>query len=131
MEVRHNTTALERALEVIAMRAEAPFLVASAAASDKIRRGEAIRRLASGAAIAIAAIGIGLGFYLSKKEPLATTKQEVSAQKQIPVDTSNLPKPQHPAASSQFSNHWKFSRPQSSSHWKPRWPRLSLQRRCL
>ena len=96
MEVRHNTTALERALEVIAMRAEAPLLVARAAASDKIRKGVAIRRLATGAAIAIAAIGIGLGIYLSRKEPLTTAKQEVPAPKQITEDISNLPKPQVP-----------------------------------
>lgn len=61
MQVRHNTQLLEQAVDLLVKRSAIPTLEAEAAAQDKIARATAFRRVATGAAIAIAAIGLGLG----------------------------------------------------------------------
>ncbi|WP_206527303.1 hypothetical protein, partial [Mesorhizobium sp. M7A.F.Ca.CA.001.08.2.1] len=61
MLVRHNTKLLEQAIDLQIKRSAIPTLQAEAAAHDKIARANAFRRMASGAAIAMAAIGIGVG----------------------------------------------------------------------
>jgi hypothetical protein len=61
VEVRHNTTLLEQAIALVVQRASIPTRQAEADAAEKLARAVARRRLATGAAIAMAAIGIGLG----------------------------------------------------------------------
>lgn len=67
MQVRHNTTLLEQAVDHVVRRASIPLIEAEAAAQEKRNRATAFRRLATGAAIALVAVGIGLGIYLSKR----------------------------------------------------------------
>jgi hypothetical protein len=62
--VRHNTSLLEQAIDLQVKRSAIPMLEAEAAAHDKIARANAFRRMATGAAIAIAAVGIGIGAML-------------------------------------------------------------------
>lgn len=64
MLVRHNTTLLEQAIDLQVKRSAIPTLEAEAAAHDRIARANAFRRMATGAAIAIAAVGIGIGSML-------------------------------------------------------------------
>ena len=64
MEVRHNTTLLEQAVEHVVRRAAIPVIKAEADALHRKSRATSTRRLATGGAIAIAAVGIGLGAYL-------------------------------------------------------------------
>ncbi|WP_457154989.1 PAN/Apple domain-containing protein, partial [Mesorhizobium sp. P5_C1] len=59
--VRHNTALLERAVDLVVKQAAIPTLQAEAVAHDKIARANAFRRLMTGAAVAIAAVGIGYG----------------------------------------------------------------------
>lgn len=61
MLVRHNTALLERAVDLVVKQAAIPTLQAEAVAHDKIARANAFRRLMTGAAVAIAAVGIGYG----------------------------------------------------------------------
>ncbi|QKC83476.1 hypothetical protein EB232_19330 [Mesorhizobium sp. NZP2077] len=64
MLVRHNTALLEQAVGLIVKRSAIPTLQAEAAAQEKISRAAALRRIATGGAIAVAAVGIGLGLKL-------------------------------------------------------------------
>ena len=64
VEVRHNTALLERAVELVVQRASIPMKQAEAEAAERFAQAAARRRLATGAAIALAAVGIGLGAYL-------------------------------------------------------------------
>jgi PAN domain len=59
--VRHNTKFLEEAIDLQVKRAAIPTLAAEAAAHDKIVRANAFRRMMTGGAVAVAAVGIGLG----------------------------------------------------------------------
>ncbi|WP_165900031.1 PAN/Apple domain-containing protein [Borborobacter arsenicus] len=61
MLVRHNTQLLEQAVDLLVKRAAIPTLEAEAAAQDKIARATGFRRMATGAAVAFAAIGLGIG----------------------------------------------------------------------
>ena len=63
MEVRHNTALLEKAVELVVLRAGIPAQQAEAEALAKRAAAIAQRRLATGAAIGVAALGIGLGLY--------------------------------------------------------------------
>lgn len=91
MLVRHNTSLLEQAIDLQVKRSAIPTLEAEAAAYDKIARANAFRRMATGAAIAIAAVGIGVGAMLIFDEEPEQTPEEV-AEKQ-PEATN----PQEPA----------------------------------
>lgn len=83
MLVRHDTSLLERAIDLQVKRSAIPTLEAEAAAHDKIVRASAFRRMATGAAIAVAAVGIGIGAMLV----LGADKQEHTTQKQPPETT--------------------------------------------
>ena len=67
VDVRHNTTLLEEAVAHIVRRAAIPTIEAEAAALHKRSRALAHRRLATGAAIALAAVGIGLGVFFGTR----------------------------------------------------------------
>ncbi len=69
MEVRHNTTLLEQAVEHVVRRAAIPAIHAEAEALHKRARATSFRRLATGGAVALAAVGIGLGMHLGLWEP--------------------------------------------------------------
>lgn len=78
MLVRHNTALLEQAVGLVVKRSAIPTLQAEAAAQEKIAKAAALRRIATGGAIAVAAIGIGLGLKLGlwqkpQVTPLPTT----------------------------------------------------------
>lgn len=64
MQVRHNTQLLEQAIDLSVKQSAIPTLAAEAAAYEKIARANAFRRMATGAAIAVAAVGIGIGAML-------------------------------------------------------------------
>jgi predicted aspartyl protease len=69
MDVRHNTALLEQAIALVVQRASIPFRRAEAEAAEKLAQASARRRLATGASIAIAAVGIGLGVFLGFWKP--------------------------------------------------------------
>lgn len=69
MEVRHNTSLLEKAVEHSVHNASIPSRKAEAAAQQVEARAHGFRRLATGGAIAIAAVGIGFGVWLALHEP--------------------------------------------------------------
>jgi hypothetical protein len=79
--VRHNTKLLEQAIDLQVKRAGIPTLAAEAAAHDKIARANAFRRMMTGGAIAVAAVGIGLGAALFwgrvSKPPLVIAENPV------------------------------------------------------
>jgi len=63
--VRHNTELLEKAAAAIVERSAIPGRLAEAGMEIQRARAASTRRLATGAAIAIAAFGIGLGTYFA------------------------------------------------------------------
>lgn len=65
MLVRHNTSLLEEAISHVVRQAAIPTLQAEAELAVQRDRATAIRRVATGAAIAVAALGIGWGIYLT------------------------------------------------------------------
>ena len=56
MQIRHNTSLLEQAVEHVVQRASIPVLQAQADALERTNRAVAIRRIATGAAVAIIAV---------------------------------------------------------------------------
>lgn len=64
MQIRHNTQLLEQAVDLMVKRSAIPTLEAEAAAHEKIARANGFRRMATGGAIAVAAVGIGIGAML-------------------------------------------------------------------
>jgi hypothetical protein len=81
-EVRHNTALLERAVALVVQRASIPIRQAEALAAERLAQAAARRRLATGGAIALAAIGIGLGVYLGfwkpRVEPLVASHEQIA-----------------------------------------------------
>lgn len=71
MEIRHNTSLLEKAVEHSVHNASIPSRKAEAAAKEVEARAHALRRLATGGGIALAAVGIGLGIWLALQKPSA------------------------------------------------------------
>lgn len=69
MQVRHNTALLEQAVELVVRQAAIPSLEAEARAKEMAARSSGFRRLATGGAIAVAAIGVGLGVFLGFWQP--------------------------------------------------------------
>jgi hypothetical protein len=65
MQIRHNTSLLEQAVEHVVQRASIPVLQAQADALERTNRAVAIRRIATGAAVAIVAVGLGFGIKLA------------------------------------------------------------------
>ncbi|RUV21774.1 PAN domain-containing protein [Mesorhizobium sp. M7A.F.Ca.MR.245.00.0.0] len=84
MLVRHNTKLLEQAIDLQIKRSAIPTLQAEAAAHDKIARANAFRRMASGAAVAMAAIGIGVGVWLVFDRDPTLIQPEPSVTQNIP-----------------------------------------------
>ena len=81
MLVRHNTELLEKAVDLAVKRAAIPTLQAEAAAQRTMTRATGLRRLATGGAIALAAVGIGLGVMLGfwqPEETVASSKDEMA-----------------------------------------------------
>lgn len=66
MEIRHNTSLLEKAVELSVKNAAIPGHEAEA-------RAQALRWLATGGGIALAAVGIGLGIWLALRQPTPST----------------------------------------------------------
>ena len=71
MEVRHNTSLLERAVELSVQRAAIPTQRAEAEAFKKRAEASAHRRLYTGVAIGVASLGIGLGIMFGLWRPPA------------------------------------------------------------
>ncbi|WP_160310406.1 hypothetical protein [Microvirga vignae] len=65
MQIRHNTSLLEQAVEHVVQRASIPVMQAQADALERTNRAVAIRRIATGAAVAIVAVGLGFGIKLA------------------------------------------------------------------
>ena len=96
MQVRHNTTLLEQAIALVVQRASIPTKQAEADAAAKHARAVAYRRIATGAAIAAAAIGIGLGVMLGFWKH---SDQRVVAEAPLPPSPSQqLPSPSQQSA---------------------------------
>lgn len=92
MQVRHNTTLLEQAVDHVVRRASIPLIQAEAAAQERTLRAAAFRRLATGVAISLVAIGIGLGIYLSKRveDHTEIAQKSLAAAEKIPPDQPKL-----------------------------------------
>ncbi len=102
MLVRHNTSLLEKAIELAVLRSSMPIRQAEADAARKEAEAIAKRRIATGIAVAIAAVGLGLGVMFSQqrhvsRETLATSPEP---QSQIAKGDPN-PIPQRPASVSE------------------------------
>jgi hypothetical protein len=96
VEIRHNTSLLEEAIAHIVRRATIPTLKAEAEALNKKSRAQAHRRLATGAAIALAAIGIGFGVYFANR-PWVESPATADATSPVVVPPSTPPPPATPA----------------------------------
>jgi hypothetical protein len=88
MDVRHNTALLEQAIALVVQRAAIPFKRAEAEAGEKLAQASARRRLATGAAIAIAAVGIGLGVFLGFWKPRVEPGQVTTSSVPSTIPTS-------------------------------------------
>jgi hypothetical protein len=79
METRHNTTLLEKAVGLVVDQAAIPTRKAEADASFQMARATGLRRVATGGAVAIAAVGIGLAAWLAlnpKEEQVAQVPEK-------------------------------------------------------
>ncbi|MET0528033.1 MAG: hypothetical protein ABW003_06760, partial [Microvirga sp.] len=99
MQVRHDTSLLEKAIEQVLHRASIPTLQAQAEALEKTNKAVAIRRVATGVAIALVAIGIGLGIKFALDRNWAVAHPEPQVQAQVtpqlkPQPTVTTPHPQ-------------------------------------
>jgi len=101
VQVRHNTSLLEEAIAHVQRVAALPAAEAEAAIRDRSMRASAHRRLATGAAVAIAALGIGLGlhFGLMRNEapaarPAAESSSQAAAKAPEPLNRPTPPTPQ-------------------------------------
>jgi hypothetical protein len=109
MQVRHDTSLLEKAIEQVLLRASIPTLQAQAEALERTNKAVAIRRIATGAAIALVAIGLGLGIKFALDRDLTLASSDPQLQSGVRSD----PTPQPPTSS---------PRPESSSAPKPDQP---------
>ena len=89
MDVRHNTTLLERAIELVVQRASIPVRRAEAEAAEKLALAAARRRLATGAAVALAALGIGLGAYFGLWKRNVVSERVATTSTERPIDKEN------------------------------------------
>ena len=92
MKVRHNTTLLEKAVDETIRRASLPSLKAQADAAATIQKASSLRRLATGIAIGIAAVGSGLGIYWAKSSKFEI--KTVSIPSERPKDSATPPSAQ-------------------------------------
>jgi hypothetical protein len=95
MQVRHDTSLLEKAIEHAVLRASIPTLQAQAEALEKTNRAVAIKRFATGAAIALVAVGLGLGikFALDRHPASALSMPQTEAQIHNPAPVRPSPEP--------------------------------------
>jgi hypothetical protein len=94
--VRHNTSLLEEAVAHVVRRAAIPLLEAESAASERTARAQGFRRLATGAAIALAALGIGLGTFFglvpgSRPRPADVVVADVPPVVTAPAEAVSIP----------------------------------------
>ena len=75
MQIKHNTSLLEEAVAHVVRQASIPSLKAEADAWEKRQRATGFRRLATGLAVAVAAVGIGWGISLALLRPPEPTPQ--------------------------------------------------------
>ena len=102
MLVRHNTELLEKAVDLAVKRAAIPTLQAEAAAQRTMARATGLRRLATGGAIALAAVGIGLGVMLGfwqPEETVASSKDEMAKTAELAAPPEARPEAIEPRAS--------------------------------
>jgi hypothetical protein len=102
MLVRHNTELLEKAVDLAVKRAAIPTLQAEAAAQQTMARAAGMRRLATGGAIAVAAVGIGLGVMLGfwqNEETIASGEEEMAKTAELVTPPEPTPEPVVPRAS--------------------------------
>ncbi|TGQ96512.1 hypothetical protein EN847_33450, partial [Mesorhizobium sp. M1C.F.Ca.ET.204.01.1.1] len=104
MLVRHNTALLEKAVDLVVKQAAIPTLEAEAAAYDRMARANAFRRIMTGLAVAVAAVGIGYGaalfFGREAKLPHVVVDKPLDkrADRIEPPDTTTQPKSDRPAS---------------------------------
>ena len=84
--VRHNTKLLEAALHVVNQRALVPPTVAEAEAQRKRLGAVALRNLATGAAILLAAVGVAIliGQFLTERAPPEIVRPDPSTELPVP-----------------------------------------------
>ena len=99
MKVRHNTTLLEKAVDETIRRASLPSLKAQADAAATIQRASSLRRLATGIAIGIAAVGLGVGIYWAKSSKFEI--KTVSIPSERPKDSATAPSAQDASQNNQ------------------------------
>jgi hypothetical protein len=75
METRHDTSLLEKAVGLVVEQAAIPTKRAEAEASFQVARATGLRRVATGGAVAIGAVGIGLAAWLALNQPLQKPEQ--------------------------------------------------------
>jgi hypothetical protein len=80
VEIRHNTKLLEQAVALVVERAAIPAREAAARVAEKHAQAISKRRLATGIAIAVAAIGVGLGIMLGLWGPKREDRAIVALQ---------------------------------------------------
>ena len=100
MQVRHDTSLLEKAIEQVLLRGSIPALQAQAEALERTNKAVAIRRIATGAAIALVAIGLGLGIKFALDRDLTLAGREPQIQAEVRPD----PTPQPPNRSPRPEN---------------------------
>lgn len=115
MEIRHNTSLLEKALEHIVRHASIPSIEAEAKAQERVARAQGFKRMATGAALGIAAIGIGIGIWLAyprlqlvdqyaDHKTDKTTNQVQTADAPAPIEPKPTPKATDQPVSSKTSS---------------------------
>jgi hypothetical protein len=92
METRHNTTLLEKAIGLVVEQAAIPTRKAEADASFQMARAAGLRRVATGGAVAIAAVGIGLAAWLAL-DPGEEQVSQVPDKPDKELTTSSVEKP--------------------------------------
>lgn len=96
MQVRHNTSLLEQAVALAVRQKEIPTLQAQAAAFKARERATGFKRLATGGAIALAAIGLGWG--LSLAYPRFFEDRDIPASPRPPSTVTETPSRVEPAS---------------------------------
>lgn len=131
VQVRHNTQLLEQAIDLQVKRSAIPTLEAEAAAHEKIARANAFRRMATGAAIAVAAVGIGIGAMLvfgrgekvpEKLPPEIAQKEPERTDEQAPQKPAKREKQMERVPEEQVTEEGKTERPKSPEAEVPSTP---------
>lgn len=86
--VRHDTSVLSSALDLIQRQAMIPTLIAEAEVRSKVSRAVAVRRLATGSAVAIAALAIGVAIFLSTRQAPVSSDNSRQTPETLEPETS-------------------------------------------